>query len=68
MQFPIKKQQTVDIYLIKDKTVIFNGTNFKMYQVMWGPLLRLHLKAGSRYLSGATPATVFYESAVLCHS
>lgn len=47
MQFPIKKQQTVDIHLIKDKTVIFKGINFKIYQVIWNLLLRLHLKVGS---------------------
>lgn len=34
-KFPIKKQQTVDIHLIKDETVIFNGINFKIHQIIW---------------------------------
>lgn len=46
-KFPIKKQQTVDIHLIKDETVIFNGINFKIYQIIWNLLLRLHLQVGS---------------------
>lgn len=47
MQLPIKKQPIVDIHLIKDKIVIFSGINFKIYQVIWNVLLRLHLKVGS---------------------
>lgn len=35
----IKRHQTVDIYLIKCETVIVNGTNFKIYQIIWNLLL-----------------------------
>lgn len=34
-KFSIKKQQTVDIHLIKAETVIFNGINFKINQIFW---------------------------------
>lgn len=40
----IKKWQTVYTHLIKDETVIFNGINFKIYQIIWNLLLILHLK------------------------
>lgn len=46
-KFPIKKWQTVYTHLIKDETVIFNGINFKIYQIIWNLLLILHLKVGS---------------------
>lgn len=48
-KFPIKKQRTVDTHLIKDETVIFNGINFKIHQITWNLLLRLHRKVGSRF-------------------
>lgn len=46
MQFSIQKQQTADTQLIKDKTVIFHGINFKIDQGIWS--LLLGLEAGSR--------------------
>lgn len=46
-KFSIKKHQTVDIHLIKAETVIFNGINFKIYQIIWNLLLRLCSKVRS---------------------